>query len=398
MLRDTMLPLKTRLMSQPLPFDDIVNSLPPETLREVPRGRSRIAGDVAERVFESLASPVDFPPLKLAIVPGDRVAIAADPNVPQLREVLRGVVRAVKETEAARIDLVLWDEATDATLETLRAEFGDGVQVSRHETEDRECLRYLSADAAADPIYLNRRLVDADFMLPLVAVKSNDTSQQHDLTGIFPSLADSATRARCRDSGFDAEATLRERPESFAWLIGVQLLVAVLANAEGNVGEIVAGSLAAVDEHTKPTTEQSEASPLVIASIDGDEQQQSWANAARAAAAASQYAEPDATIVLWTRIRQVPSGKLIAVGEDAESGPPSEPLAIDGEFPDWNPTAGPALSLAKTIAEHRVLLHSEVDDDLIESMGLGVVSSAQELQRLCASYPAYTVVRAAQFA
>ncbi len=154
----------------------------------------RRLSDVAAATMAALQRPDDFPPLARAIVPGDRVVLAVDPNVPAIVDVICGVVAAIGQTDAAGIDVVLWDEASDATVEAIRAEVAPQSRVVRHASADRRQLSYLAADENADPIYLNRLLVDADFVLPIMAARFTDLRRPADRTGVYPWLADSAAR------------------------------------------------------------------------------------------------------------------------------------------------------------------------------------------------------------
>ena len=45
---------------------------------------------------QALAEPLEYPPLVASMVPGDRVAIAVDETVPQVGEVVLGVVQALR--------------------------------------------------------------------------------------------------------------------------------------------------------------------------------------------------------------------------------------------------------------------------------------------------------------
>src|SRR4051812_45603845 len=49
------------------------------------------SADVERLVAEALEHPHDYPPLRQAVVPGDRVVIAFDAEVPQPRAVLEAV-------------------------------------------------------------------------------------------------------------------------------------------------------------------------------------------------------------------------------------------------------------------------------------------------------------------
>ncbi|MEO1527817.1 MAG: hypothetical protein AAFX06_20495 [Planctomycetota bacterium] len=368
---------------------------------EYDAGTKRTCRDVLGETVQALQRPDDFPPLEAAIVPGDRVALAIDPNVPQIDAVVEGVLRMLNAADASEIELVLWDEATDETLARLRTVATDHAVV-RHESDIRESLSYLAADVDADPIYLNRSVVDADFVLPIAAVRPTDVAEKRDFSGIYPSLSDSATRGR-----FDEHATAAVVPlgstgsiaREVPWLLGVQLLLTVTANSDGRVGEIHAGTMEAIAKRITPTLRRPDPVPppasLVVAALDGDAQQQTWENVARAANAAMQYAEPDATIVVWSTLDQAPSGALLSLEE--------ENTVINAEkdgdgLPRWDPTLAMAARLKQVMTKHRVMLHSRLPRESVEPIGLGVIESATELANLSRGFESCGVLRAAQFA
>ena len=49
----------------------------------------------------ALAEPLEFPPLAAGIVPGDRVAIAVDEDVPCVAEIVRGAVEVSAKQRAS---------------------------------------------------------------------------------------------------------------------------------------------------------------------------------------------------------------------------------------------------------------------------------------------------------
>ncbi|MFK8111954.1 MAG: hypothetical protein AB8B91_07115 [Rubripirellula sp.] len=397
-------------------FADTIKLLQSEQTWEYETGVRGTCDDVGQAAFDALQRPGDFPPLEAAIVPGDRVALAVDPNVPGVVEVVQGAVKAIQQTQAGEIDVVIGEEATDETLSAMQVVVGDGVSLNRHSSSVRLSLRYLGADESADPIYLNRRLVDADFVLPIVAARPLDTFGGQDLTGIFPAFADSASRSRHRDNlqkicdqndfsnGTSSDPTLEP-----SWLLGVQIILSVVANSAGDTGRVFAGTIDAARKELKPTRrlpdEFPSAAPLVIASLDGNQQQQTWANAARAVAAASRFVQTEGTIVLWSEIDEPPVGRLFALAEEAtpieseedQTESDSASLTEDEDFPAWDEDTSTAITLARIAAENRLLIHSRLDPDVIETMGLGSVSSGEELTRLSQSFEACGVLRAAQF-
>lgn len=376
----------------------------------------RRLSDVASATAAALDRPDDFPPLSRAIVPGDRVVLAIDPNVPDVAAVVRGVVASISQTDAAGVDVVLWDEATDATVEAIRGEVAPQSRVVRHASADRRQLSYLAADEAADPIYLNRLLVDADFVLPIMTARYTDLQRPADRTGVYPWLADSAARARHRDGAADEAASRAKMATETTWLLGVQMMVCVSPSIDGGASEVSAGTIEAMEKRwTREihSADDGETFPppagLVIASLDGNDQQQTWANAARAAVAATRRALPGATIVLWTDIDQPPLETSLAGSEDDPYGadfddededviPDAAMVSEDEDFPSWDASKSIWQTLAAVAEEYHLMVHARLDDAVIEQTGLGAVGDAEGLRRLCESFDGVGVMRAAQFA
>lgn len=377
---------------------------------------NRTSRDVVQDTIAALVAPDDFPPIEAAIVAGDRVALAVDPNIPNVDSVIEGVIRMIRSSPAEQIEIVVWDEATGATLDRIKTAAGD-IPVILHECDNREAQCYLAADVDAEPIYLNRALVEADFVLPIVAVRPMDLSDRRDLTGVFPSLSDSATRARFQKKislGSASDPAMKSGntiAEEVPWLLGVQLLLTVTANSNGDAGEIHAGTVEAISKRITPTLRRPDPVPppasLVVAALDGDQQQQTWENVVRAAEAALVYAQPDATIVIWSSLDQPPQGALLAIDfddcddeteqHDGESESPATATASD-KLPDWDRFAEMSRRLRRVTDQHRVMLHSRLTRETIEPMGLGVIDSAHELANLSRNYESCGVLRAASFA
>lgn len=400
-------PSMNRTQPRSVHFADLAEQLTANQVWQYERSPAGPAGKTAQRTVEALKQPLDFPPVADALVPGDRVALAVDPNLPELVDIVTATAMNLRESGAEAVDVVLWDEAKEETLSQLREQLQrEGTSLSgrcevlRHDSADRESLRYLAADDDGEPLYLNRAVVDADFVLPVVAERPLDALSPCDPAGVFPALADSASRCRYRDAlrGAGNETV---QPE-IAWLLGVHVLMSVTADACGRAGRIVAGTPQAVRQQVGPAPRRPDEFPpdaaLIVASLDGDTQQQTWANAARAVAAASRYAEPGGTIVLWTEIDQPLGDASVRLGDSSASMSDSEEkLGSDG-FPLWESHVGVARTFERVAAEHRILLHSRLDAETVEAMELGVVRSPEELRRVSSSFASCGILRAAQFA
>jgi hypothetical protein len=412
----------------PVDFIGTLQQLPTNELWNYGLLSTESCADIAQAAFEALQSPLDFPALQQAIVPGDRVALAVDANIPSLEQVLAGVLRAVESCGAAEIDLVLSDEATDETVASITAMVGAQVHVTRHQTSLRECLRYVAADEQADPIYLNRWLVDADFVLPVVAARTDPILGSSNHSSVYPRFADARTRRRVLDrlsnsnqasrtakdaTGRSASSTTYDEP---AWWLGVQLILSVTANQLGQAARIVAGtSLGLNSDQTSLPDDAADGiggtahptAAIVIASLDGSSQQQSWVNAARAVVAATGYTRPGGTIVLWSEIDDLPrlsASNLLdeeASEEESVTDTSRAASAEAGEsndaFPSWYADDRAIEALHKIADEFRVMIHSRLDAEAIESLGFGAVTTAAQLQNLCRSFASCGLLRAAQF-
>ncbi|TWU41736.1 lactate racemase domain-containing protein [Novipirellula artificiosorum] len=366
--------------------------------------RSQIK-DIPAAVRYALRTPADYPPLSAAIAPGDRVALAVDPNLPDLVEVIRGVLLEIEQADADAVDIVLWDEATDATLEWLTAEFENLATISRHDSENRESLRYLGVDDQAEPVYLSRLLVDADLVLPLIAARPWDAVDGRELSGVYPMLADSNTRIRHHLSAPSSRKTKRPGNESqIGWMLGVQLILAVAANEQGCAGAIFSGTPDAIrrsyDQPRRSDDEFPPAAPLVIASIEGSAQQHTWLNLARAIGAAATHTEPGGTVLVWTQISEPPSDRLVHRsngGSDDSSVGGDEKESGDG-FTLWDDSIEIAETIQRVGSEYRLLLHSQVAAEIVESLGIGAVDSIDGVEHVSRSFAACGTLRSAQFA
>lgn len=357
---------------------------------------------VEQRVMQALRQPEDFPGIDQAVIEGDQVAIALDPNVPQLDQVLAAALQVLQATEAAAIEILVWDEATPETMERLRDVAGEHA-VTQHLSDHRETLSYLAADVEAMPIYLSRALVDADFVLPIVALRTGVAEDRGDVSGIFPAMTDSATRQRfalAQRSG----AALATDPKSgqtiaeeVPWQLGVQLILAIETNGDGLAAGARAGTALQAKQWIAEKGTDIDAAPLVIAILAGDQQQQTWENVVRAVEVAAEAGQPEATLVVWSNLTHTPHSQLAMLDDlpsDALQANFEQQELVDG-LPRWQRFHAIAASLQPLLRQHRVLLHSGLARDVVESIGMGVIESEEELTNLCRNFSSCNVLHAA---
>ena len=122
--------------------------------------------DELAAVREAIEQPLDFPPLRQMIVPGDRVTIALDPTIARPQPILEAIGEVLREAGVEPSDLTVL--APSAVRGNLRAEGAlAGATIAIHDSRDRGQLAYLAATKQGRRIYLNRLLTDADVVIPV---------------------------------------------------------------------------------------------------------------------------------------------------------------------------------------------------------------------------------------
>ncbi|WP_164101943.1 nickel-dependent lactate racemase family protein [Candidatus Laterigemmans baculatus] len=363
--------------------------------------RGRRIDAVREVARRAAARPEDYPPLAEAIVDGDAVALAVDPNVPHVAEVVAGIVDTLPRERIGSLSVVLSEEAQEATAEQLRqilAGLGE-IEVTIHDPADRESLGYLAANTAADPIYLNRRLLDADLVLPIITARPAGSLDPANFDGgVFPAFADGETQRRLRGETIDAAGQDDREAAEAAWLLGLQVLVAVVPTADAHVARVLVGTPGGIRRAAEHQVEAgwqrdvSRKASLVFACIDGGPQQQTWDNVARALHVARHLVRPGGTIVVTSRLgeRTEKSLRRLAGTETYEA-------MLQRIKKDRGRHALAASLLLQLRQEGRVLLMSDLPAGEIEALGIGAVESTDQLLRLVESHDSCAIIRSAQF-
>jgi nickel-dependent lactate racemase len=363
--------------------------------------------DLGRKVDAVLDAPMGFPPLAQATIPGDRVALVVDDGVPQINRILASIIEyLVSRTDPSAI-LVLDSGMDDAAGEKeLRRRISpassDRVEVVRHDPRDRKGWAYVAASHDADPIYLNRSIVDADMVIPIGCFRPDLSAEYWGVGGaVFPRYADEAAKKRFRDPN-DVPAqhnqdARNDEVNEVAWLLGVQCAVGVIPGAEGSVLDVLAGQVEEVTKRGRAicesaaTCEVPRRANLVIATVDGGPSQQTWINLARVLEAASQVVTEDGAIAICSDLAATPGPAMRCL---AESDSVEDTLrtinrqrAVD---------AIPAAWLLHVLQDHAVFLLSRLDENTVEDLGMAYMSDAEDLIRLSHRFNGCITLRGAQ--
>lgn len=367
---------------------------------------SRVAGrnrtpeavaDFANDARQQLAAPLDFPPLELAIVPNDHVVIALDRHTPGAAEIIAAVWsvferRSVKPEDVTILQPASWNAGQ---LPDPRAALPTAVrEVMRwtiHDATDKSRERYLASSASGERIYLDRDVIDADFVLPIGAIGFDPLlGFRSASSAIFPGLSnvDSMAKARGQDHAElrpEDDRPLRQLQDEVAWLLGVQFGIQVLPSIGGQPAGVICGAL-------EPTTsaarkwlkqnwfvEQPQRCEVVVAAVDTDAASTSWEQLGAALQTARNLVQRGGKIVLLTNLSAEPTEGFRFLQQCGSPREALKPLRLESP-----PDLIPASRLASAADWATVYLVSGLSSDLVESLcmtPLAAVEAARLLDR-----------------
>lgn len=348
--------------------------------------------DPSAAVAVAVANPLDFPPLRESIFPGDRVALALDGGVACCDRVVAGVIHCLLEARVAPSDItVLRVEETGPSSDVaIHACLPEGVRdeitILTHDPRDEDNLHYLAASQAGEPIYFHGALCDADVVIPISALRFSDSPGYAGINGgLFPAFADEAAQKRFRQASYPVERRqeLCEEANEAAWLLGAQFTVQVIPGVGDSILEVLAGESQAVLARGEELCEAywafqvPERASLVVATIEGGPEQQTWDNLARAVYSASRAVADDGAIVLCTDLASRPGPALQRL-----TGLDDMHRVLHEIEREREPDAIPAAQLCAVQERARIYLLSNLDGATVEDLGLAHVSSTDEVDRL----------------
>ena len=359
--------------------------------------------DPVAAVVQALRQPLDYPPLAAGVVPGDRVAIALDDAVPCVDDVVRGAVQTLERAgiEPEAISVVTTEAETARTCrEALSSHASRLPQFVRHDPDDDDNLCLVGVTRRREPVLVNRAIFDADVVLPIGVARVNGTGAYDSLFPRFSnaeSIGRHRTPASLNSTKHAAEKT--HEADEAGWLIGVPMVMQIVPGPGNAVAQVLAGEPQAVARRAAALCRRqwSLHSPqqvdLVIATITGGAQSQTWANVGRALAAAEQLLTDDGAIAICSNLDEPPGeslGRLIG-STDLEKA--ERKISHDQGADSW-----PAWQLARALQRGPVYLLSQLAADTVEDMGLAPVAEIAELVRLAERHERFVLIEDSQHA
>lgn len=390
----------------PFGYDSAWEIASSETIASFLKPQIPAAVDVPAQVRNALEQPFEFPSLDQIVVPGDSLVFAIDPSVPSLPEVCSAIAAwfAERGTPPASMRAVIAGKYPDLASKlaaAMTSSLAEEVQIELHDPDDPDCIAYLAANEDSDPIYMNRTVVDADVVLPVLCSRASSSLDYLGRYGVFPLLSDRATRGRFYNfnnlGSPAAHDKLTDWADQAAWWTGFLASIQVIPSGQNGVAAIIAGATEALEDMCQtqmnsawnvPATE----SDLTIALLDGGEVQQNWLGIARALYIANRCTRHGGAIVICTEAREVVGKSLQRLREGRlDVDVLGKKLAKDNAD-----DAIAAALFAEVTADKHVYLVSQMKDEVIESLGLGVLRGPDELNHLVAQFGSCTILGSAQ--
>lgn len=353
------------------------------------------AADLAGHVRAALQAPLSYPPLAAATVPGDRVVVALEPGLPLMHELVEGVSRALLESGVdPSLTTYLYCQDSKEPADAFCQWAADlDLQLELHDPSDEKNCAFFGVSEAGNALRLNRRLCDADIVLPVgvASVGLHTDDDRSKFSGLFPQFSDEGTIARHQgpegSKRGEGRKGRREEVDESVWLLGVGLAVQAVPGSGGMVAAVFAGEPGAVAEAaSKKYCEVwrhpvDDAGDLVIATVTGSVRDQSWENICRALLAADEVLEPGGAIAICSELTESPGPSLRRLSHNSDYERLERKLESDALADSRT-----AFTVCRALQRGPVYLHSQLDAGLVESLGFAPIASDAELLRLAKSY------------
>jgi hypothetical protein len=208
----------------------------PAKLIPVPQRAADAVGTPRELVRAAMESPFGFGPIRTALTPDDRIAVVLDESLPHAAELLAGVLDHLSTAGIAPAAVTVVTAppgGNQGWIDDLPDEYAD-VVAEVHDPADRRKFAYLAASEDAEPIYLNRTVVEADAVVVLAGVRFDAGRTRRAADALFPALSGVNPDAKA-----DAE-TEPPTARDVLWKLGSAILVQVIPGTAG-IHAVVAG-------------------------------------------------------------------------------------------------------------------------------------------------------------
>lgn len=394
-----MVPLKIQLdyaTESPLPLD--VDSSRLLANWQGPPALS--SAEATAALAEALSHPLSGPPLARHVVPGDRVVVAVPERLPGGNPTLELLFQEVcSNLTSGGVDpddisllvapslSLLGDEEGHSGPPNLPASLAD--QTTRFCPDQAEETAYLLADAHGEPLHLARQLVDADVVIAVEPFGYDAALGGRSPEGsLWPGFARTDRRLALAQ-GLLAERlptlrTWRTLENEVTGQLGLLASLRLTAGRGDSLGGLCFGFPADSLKQSRKLASgwrpaPTERAAVTVAGVASP--RCSLATLTRAVAAAARVTRPDGTICLATDLAGVPEGLFTGW----RRGEPLQRVVGDAAGADDPAMLAEALQtlvFARVLADRRLVLLSNLDEETVEDLDIGHADSPDAVNRL----------------
>ncbi len=364
-------------------------------------GPETLSDDVFdEQLLRELQTPRSFPALKEAIVPGDRLLIPFDPDVPKIGRIIALIAGLVEERQPVEIQAITHGPIPPS----IRDDWPERVALIRHDPnpeDPTQAMAYLASTAEGRRIYLNRAIAEADVVVPVGLLAFDPIfGYRGPWRTIFPACSDQETDASVRSlsvrhpGNATASGQLLEESIEVSWLLGSFFQIGVMP-ARCGPAQVIAGAteavrsagLAAIDEHW--TFRPHDQADLVIAGLGSAGFPSTIDDLARGLETAVRFVRPGGRLAILSQV-EGPIGT--AVRRLGSLQDPSRDALAALRGAEDEPDYPAAIRIANALARADIYLHSLLDAEEVERLTMIRLDNAIEVERLAAISPSTIIM------
>ncbi|HEV3384060.1 MAG TPA: lactate racemase domain-containing protein [Gemmata sp.] len=365
-------------------------TVPSEQL--VPLSRAAVVPPIhsaAELTRTALEHPFGFEALRRAVTPDDRVTIVIDPTLPDVAAMLGEVINHLGSAaiHPESVTILTPPSSQQGWVDDLADEYAE-VKTEVHDPSDQQKLAYLATTQSGRRLYMNRTLVDADFVIVLSGRRYDPlTGYAGAAAAVYPALADEEIRtALAGEFSTDAPGKepwpVRAEAEDILWLLGMPFLVQAIEGEGDTIQSVVTGLPNSSEEGIRRQDSRwsatvSEQADAAIAAISGSTGRVTFLDLAKAAASSARVVRKGGRIAVLSAAAPVlGDGARLLRSMDGPTG--ARKLLAKEKPDDW---AACAL-WAFAARNHSLFLASGYPDEVAEELFTTPIRTASEVQRL----------------
>ncbi|MCA9094221.1 MAG: DUF2088 domain-containing protein [Planctomycetaceae bacterium] len=351
--------------------------------------------DPGGELAKLLVTPLDFPPMEQAVVPGDRVVIALDRYVPAAEECIAALWKPLSEKGVQPEDLLILQPialpgvAVRDPRTMLPEEIRERVGWKIHDATESERLAYLSSTVEGERIYLARELVEADLVVtvgeiafdPVMGIRGTNSV-------LYPGLSNVEAIAKAHGQGHlelgpNDDRGLRQLVDEVGWMLGVQFTLQVIAGPGRSASRIFAGmdtsvwnaGREALFEASMVTAE--ERVDVVLMAIEEDCAGHHWNQLGAALATARRLVAKGGKVIVLSELACEPGDGMNLIRQVREARDVLKPLRQQSP-----PDLIPATQLASMVDWAEVYLLSKLDSTLVDELFMIPIESVESVDHL----------------